>query len=167
MDFRKLRQELIVFQNTIKLLRPSRQLSLSNTNLETAMMWCGTYMKFAKLGDNPYAKHDGNRKSVKDIEPMFDATDVTLSADIMNQGHVYVIDQLRELLSKDIEGLVEFMSNEDNMGEFEANMSASDVINTNLSLVNLYTYLTQARMYLGMELGRCREEGVNPPEVTL
>ena len=84
MRFRELRRGTIVLANTIKKLAPSRELAQSINGTQRAMMWTGTYMKFAELGDNPYAKHDGNRKTVADIEPMFDATNDTFTKDILD-----------------------------------------------------------------------------------
>ena len=85
MNFRELRRGMIVLVNTIEKLEKSRELSSTKTSAQKTIMWAGTFMKFAKLGDNPYAKHDGNRQTIKDIEPMFDATNDTLTKDIINK----------------------------------------------------------------------------------
>lgn len=159
MNFRELRRGMMVLSNTIDKLRRSRELSLVKTSSQTAMMWTGTYMKFAKLGDNPYAKHDGNRETVEHIEPMFDATSDTLSKDILDKGLIYTVDQMREYLGKQLDSIMVYMTDVDRMQETEMNMSPQDIIHTNMCLFNIYTHITETRMWLGMELGRIREEG--------
>ena len=51
MNFKELRRGLIVLANTVYKLPSSRELSASRTSMQKAMMWIGTYMKFAELGD--------------------------------------------------------------------------------------------------------------------
>ena len=167
MNFRELRRGMIVIANTLDKMRRSRELSATKTSAQKAMMWTGTYMKFAKLGDNPYAKHDGNRETVKDIEPMFDDTNDTLTKDILDKGLIYTVDQLREYLGKQIDGVMGYMTDIDKMQEVEQNFTPEDIIHTNMCLFNIYTNLTETRMWLGMELGRIREEGEDAPEARL
>lgn len=167
MNFRELRRGMIVLVNTVDKLRRSRELSSANTSAQKAMMWTGTYMKFAKLGDNPYAKHDGNRETVKDIEPMFDATADTLSKEILDKGLIYTVDQMREYLQKQLEALMGYMTDVQTMHDIEQNFTPEEIIHTNMCMFNIYTNLTETRMWLGMELGRIREEGEDAPEVKL
>lgn len=162
MNYRELRRGMIVLVNTIDKLqnnlqketgRTSRELSLVRTNLQTTMMWTGTFMKFAKLGDNPYAKHDGNRTEVKDIEPMFDATEETFNQEILDKGLIYSVDQMREYLQKQLDSLMQ--DKESLIKEFE---SEEQEMHLALCYTNIYKHLTESRMWLGMELGRIREE---------
>ena len=156
MNFRELRRGMIVLANTIYKLPSSRELSAARTSVQKAMMWTGTYMKFANLGDNPYAKHDGNRETVKDIEPMFDATSETLSAEIMKKGVIYTADQMRTYLQEQLDAYMLYSTNKVD----EENLTPEQVVHTNLCLVNIYTNLTEARMWLGMEFGRIRESSL-------
>lgn len=155
MNFRELRRGMIVLSNTIKKLEGSRELSLSNTNVQTAMMWTGTYMKFSKLGDNPYAKHDGNRKTVADIEPMFDATNDTFTKDILDKGAIYTIDQMRTYLGEQIEAIIAFTISEDS--NYDVELTKSEEVQADLCVLWIHKHLTEARMWLGMELGRIRD----------
>ncbi len=167
MNFQDLRRGMIVLQNTLGKMRRSRELSSVNTSAQKTMMWTGTYMKFAQLGDNPYAKHDGNRETVKDIEPMFDNTNDTLSKEILDKGLIYTVDQMREYLSNQLDSIMAYMTDVERIVKLEENLDANDLIHTNMCLFNIYTNLTETRMWLGMELGRIREEGENAPEARL
>jgi hypothetical protein len=146
MNFKETRRNLMVLANTVDTLEKSRELSLVKTALQTAMMWSGTYLKFTNTGDNPYAKSDGNRTSVEDIEPMFDATAGTLDKEILNQGTIYVVDQMREHLSKLLGSLTTFISSGEKIQERE------DSLEENMALFNIINNTTEARMWLGMEL---------------
>jgi hypothetical protein len=150
MNFKETRRNLMVLANTVDTLEKSRELSLVKTALQTAMMWSGTYLKFTNTGDNPYAKSDGNRTSVEDIEPMFDATAGTLDKEILNQGTIYVVDQMREHLSKLLGSLTTFISSGEKIQERE------DSLEENMALFNIINNTTEARMWLGMELRRLK-----------
>lgn len=157
MNFKELRRGMIVLDNTVSKLPSSRELSASKTSIQKAMMWTGTYMKFANLGDNPYAKHDGNRMTVKDIEPMFDATAETLPKDIMSKGVIHTADKMRTYLQEQLDALMFFSLNEEKLVAEEQNFTEEQIIHTNMCMFNVYTNLTEARMWLGMELGRIRD----------
>ena len=137
MNFRELRRGMIVLVNTLDKMRKSRELAATKTSAQKAMMWTGTYMKFAKLGDNPYAKHDGNRETVKDIEPMFDATNDSFSKEILDKGLIYTVDQMREYLGSQIEALMAYSINEAPLDETEKNLTKEEVIHTNMSIFNI------------------------------
>lgn len=154
MNLKELRRGMIVLANTIYKLPSSRELSASRTSVQKAMMWTGTYMKFSGMGENPYKAQDGKRETVKDIEPMFDATSETLSPDIMKRGVIYTSDQMRTYLQEQLEALMDFMENEEAISTEEGFQTN---IHTNYCLFNLYTNLSEARMWLGMELGRIRD----------
>ena len=167
MNFRDLRRGMIVLGNTIKVLekkyypegRGSRELSTTKTSAQKAMMWTGTYMKFAKLGDNPYAKHDGNRETVADIEPMFDTTNDTFTKDILDKGAIYTIDQIREYLDKQTSALVNYVaSGEDSKVYVDNGLSPEELMQASMCIFNIHQNLTETRMWLGMELGRMRDE---------
>ena len=155
-NFIELRRGMMVIANTIDKLPRSRELSTTKTAAQKAMMWCGTYVLHAKLGDNPYAKHDGNRETIDDIAPMFDATSSVLSRDILDKGVIYTVDQMREYLKKQIDAVVAHITSHD----INEDLSHTEIVHTNMCIFNLYTNLTETRMWLGMELGRLRDEGL-------
>lgn len=158
MNFRELRKNLMIIGNTIDILKPSRELSLVKTNVQQAMMWTGTYMKFTKLGDNPYAKHDGNRKTVADIEPMFDATSTTIDKEFIKEGLIPTIDKLRSYLGQISDNLTFYMTDRKGLNEVEMNLPSENIVQSNISLFNIYTNVSQSRMWLGMQLGAIRDE---------
>lgn len=155
MNLQELRRGLMIIGNSVDKLTPGRYTALVRTSSQKAMMWTGTMMKFTKQGDNPYAKHDGNRKTVEDIEPMFDATSDTLNPAIFEEGEIYAIDQIREYLSKQIDAFVEY-TNSDEFDEIEIDDAGE--IHIGMCLFNIYTHMTEARMWLGMRLGEIRDE---------
>lgn len=156
MNYREIRQKMIVFVNTIETMQPSRELSATKTSLQLTQMWLGTYMKFAKLGDNPYAKHDGNRKSVKDIEPLFDDTNIVWSKNVdTEEGLIYCIDGLRQELQLFIDDLVTEVQKENFIPE-----SQEQEMHCGIAIVNIYKNLTEARMWLGMALGAIRNKSL-------
>ena len=167
MNFKELRRGMIVLVNTLDKMRRSRELSATKTSAQKAMMWTGTFMKFAKLGDNPYAKHDGNRETLEHIEPMFDATTDTLSKNILDKGLIYTVDQMREYLGQQLDAVIAYMTDMERLSQAEENFTPEQIVQTNMSIFNIYTNLTETRMWLGMELGRIREEGEDAPEARL
>lgn len=158
MNFRELRRGMIIVANTIEKLEKSRELSSTKTSAQKTMMWTGTFMKFAELGDNPYAKHDGNRKTVKDIEPLFDATNETFNREVMQAGLITIVDTMRTYIAEYLEGILAYMTDTSRISKTEANYTPEQIIQTNMCLFNIYTNLTETRMWLGMELGRIRDK---------
>lgn len=157
MNFKELRKGMIVLANTIKILPPSRELSLAFTSAEKTMMWSGTYLKYSKSGENPYAKQDGTRKTEKDIEPMFDDTTETFDTKILKQGTIYTVDQMRTYLASQLEELMVYVTIPELSRDIEKNLNQEEIIHINMCIVNIYTNLIEARMWLGMELGRIRD----------
>lgn len=142
----------------------SRELSSVNTSVQKAMMWSGTYLKFSGTGENPYAKQDGHRETLKHIEPMFDATNAILTKDILDGGLIFTVDKMRTYLQEQLDALMEYMTNTERLAEKEINYTNTQLVNTNMCMFNIYTNITEARMWLGMELGRIRDEGIENPK---
>lgn len=161
MNIRKLRQDLMIVTNTIDELqtmysseygRGSRELSLSKTSSQLAMMWTGNFLKFSKLGDNPYAKSDGLRKTVEDIEPLFDSTDKTLATG--DHTLIAIVDALRQELDKLLSEFQEYWMEITTVFEDE-----NQEFNTMNSGMNIINYMSKTRMWLGMTLGSIRDMG--------
>ena len=95
--------------------------------------------------------------TVKDIEPMFDATAETLSSKIMSKGVIYTSDQMRTYLQEQLDVLLSFTMDEETLMSAEENLTPEQIVHTNMCQFNIYTNLTEARMWLGMELGRIRD----------
>ena len=149
------RLEMIVLVNTVNTLTPSRELSLVKTHLQTAQMWVGEYLKVSGEGENPYAKLDGKRETIKDIEPLFDSVTATLSSDVLNRGRIVVVDTIREILSKNIETSYNDLMQ---MGGYDSSMDIVTKMKIQTATHQFIIHATEARMWLGMELGRIRDE---------
>lgn len=156
MNIQRLRHDMIVLQNTVNTLEGSREMSLVKTSLQKAMIWSGTFLKFSKLGDNPYAKNDGKRKTVKDIQPLFDDTALTLPEDILNKGKIVVLDTMREFLTPKIEEMMLYLE-ESQEEELWDKLTPVEFGHCSMCLINIYTYLTESKMFMGMEFGRLKE----------
>ena len=154
MNIQKLRNDMIVLQNTVDTLEGSRELSLVKTSLQKAMMWSGTFLKFSKLGENPYAKNDGKRETVKDIQPMFDDTALTLPDEIIAKGRIATLDAMRESLTIKIDNIANYEIPDELMETF----SEVQEFHCSVALLNIYTNLTESKMWMGMEFGRLKRE---------
>lgn len=153
MDFRKLRKDLTLVTNTIREIKGTRELSLAITSCEKASMWTGKVMQYGTSSISPYAKHDGNRKSVDDIEAKFDETsDILFDSEVFESGTIVVIDNLREFLSDQINLFLS--SGMEIEGDFDE--ITSDHLS--LSFMNVYSYMVETRMYLGAEIGSIRDK---------
>lgn len=157
MNFRDLRRSMIVLVNTVNVIESSRETALAKTAMQKAMMWTGTYMKFSGLGENPYEKNDGTRKTVADIQPMFDFTLETLHADLLSEGQISVVDSMRTYLGEQIDAFMAYGTNTELIQEMESTLEPENLVHTNMCMFNIYTALTEARMWLGTELGRIRD----------
>jgi len=147
---------MIVLQNTVDTLEGSREMSLVKTSLQKAMMWSGNFLKFSKIGDNPYAKNDGKRETVKDIEPLFDDTALTLPDEILAKGKIAVLDSMREFLTPRIENMMVYL-NESQSEDLWENLTTTEFGHCSMCLINIYTYLTESKMFMGMEFGRLKK----------
>lgn len=163
MEIRKLRQDLMIVTNTINLLQDnyaieygkgSRELSLSKTSSQLAMMWTGNFLKFSKLGDNPYAKNDGSRKTVDDIQPLFDETDRTLDLIDGTNSLISLIDELREYLDRLLSEFQEYWIMIDI--DFEDQHQEFSTMNSGMNIIN---YISETKLWLGMTLGTIRDMG--------
>lgn len=165
MNILELRRGMMVVNNSVDKLiqkmqkedgiKGSRELSLSKTSAQTAMMWSGNFLKYSGLGENPYAENDGNRKTVEDIKPLFDATEDTISQDYYDQGNIVVIDQLRGYIDAQMIAFNNYISS-DELEELSMKEEVQEFLLITCAL-NILTHLGEARMWLGMELGRIRD----------
>lgn len=156
MNFKNLRKELMIVVNTVDKLQGSRELSLVKTQSQRAMMWCGNYLKYSGEGANPYAGNDGKRKNKEDIKPMFDATESTLHENVLSEGQIFVVDQLRQILAKKLDEVIT-VSSEHHLKMSVSREFESNDISINDCLSNIRNGIAEARMWLGMELGRLRD----------
>ena len=115
----------------------SKEINKAYDSLILAKAWLGKVLQ--ELGEStPYA-NDGNRKEVKDIEPAADKGHIIVFEDF---NHIEKVDWLREEIEKCIDLLPWEMLQRSNI-EIQVN--------------NCYTHLSEARFWLGFELGRIRD----------
>lgn len=167
MNFRELRRGMLVLANTLDKMRQSRELSIAKTAVQNSGMWAGTCLSAGKLGENPYSENDGKRIDETDIKDLFDKTSQSLSKEIVGKGLIYTVDQMREYLSKQSDALTDFVL--DRYGTFleEGEFTEKEMFEMEVAIFNLKTQLITARLWMGMELGRIKIEGVDAPQETL
>lgn len=156
MNFKNLRKELMIVVNTVDKLQGSRELSLVKTQAQRAMMWCGNYLKYSGEGANPYAGNDGKRKSKEDIKPMFDATESTLHENVLSDFQIFVVDQLRQILAKKLDEVITASFEHHSKVSKNGSYTTNDIL-IHDCLSNIRNGIAEARMWLGMELGRLRD----------
>lgn len=150
MNFKELRNRIQVLKNTIPNLPSSRPVVLANTSVQTAMMWSGNILKALSGGETPYA-NDGKRTKVTDIEPMFEKTDNSFK---LSGNDVADIDLLRQEISKEIASIEDFMLQP---GSIEEDLSDRGEMQFMIAVGSVMQYLTETRMWLGMQLGAIRD----------
>lgn len=140
---RKLRE----FEDTYSL--PSKEIEKTVDSLLLAKAWLGKII--GVLGEDTPYKNDGNRKTVEDIEPTADKVEaeqfMKLFTDSMlsyynRKSHIEKIDFIREGIKKIIDTAPDFSELEETI-ELEQGF--------------VYKYLSEARFWLGFELGRIRD----------
>jgi hypothetical protein len=152
-DYQELRSEMIMLSNTLNMMGGSRELNLSKTALETATMWAGTYLRKAGSPDpyDPAKREDGK------IQPRFDTNTATLSAELLGTSSLQQTDAVRKVMAEMLEGFHAAQVDMDSVQEREKNLTPLELMETSMCLLNIYTRLSEARMWLGMELGRIRD----------
>jgi hypothetical protein len=151
MDFKELRKQLIILDNTTEMLYPSDEMMLVQMYIKEASMLSGKMLGALGISPSPYI-NDGNRVGTKDIEPKVDDTQETLPPTTISKGTVGIVDTMREMLKKQFEELVEW--------ELHAVRGDVDNYERDLILNNISSRLVLARLWLGAELGRIRKEAV-------
>lgn len=161
MNFKETRKHFIVLINTVEKIEKSREMSLVKTKLQEGMAWCGKALQYSENSVTPYT-NDGNRKEVKDIEPLFDPTDISLLdkyGKTENHNHIFYVDKMREHLGGMSSRLKSFMNKsilENGLDELEPDNETV----FSICEVNIFTKITEARFWLGFELGRLRDAEV-------
>ena len=141
----------------------SKQTEKATDSLFLAKAWLGKVL--GALGeDSPYPK-DGTRKTVEDIEPTADISDLTIEQQTMyasnnsvlvdavmskenwdTVNHIEKVDWLRQEIQKVVNELPK-------LKEFRSNLTD----NTYLFRCLVLQHLSEARFHLGFELERIRE----------
>lgn len=122
----------------------TRATSIAYTELEMSRLWMGELLSYLN-SPNPYAEKDGNRKTKKDILPSSDVDKGARFSLVGNQ--IERADALREWLGK----------------YADIDTWFSEVLPLRhpqyACILNIYTHLSQARMYLGVYLKEIKENG--------
>jgi hypothetical protein len=130
----------------LRCLNPSREISLSITKIQEARMWTGLFLGL--IGEpTPYA-NNGMRKNVKDIEK---ATDLSRKFCFVKGTQVEGVDKLREVIKEHINEYEDIKRNI----HFTKQAYLQQINHTYQKTMD---YLVESRLWLGMELGRIRDE---------
>ncbi len=121
----------------------------SHKDLYLAKAWLGRLLLHFG-SESPYAKHDGNRKTIEDIEPTDSKVDQPI--DDNSLSNIEKIDILRTKIKTVIDAVSEL--------EWDAS-SVDNIRDSSIARTNAYTHLCEARFELGFDLERIREQGLN------
>lgn len=126
----------------------SNELYATHTSLLLGKAWIGKLLG-TMGGTSPYL-NDGHRKEVKDIEPT-DARATMLGEFKLEGTHTEKVDTLRQYVQTAINKLEALDK------DFKFNLDRNGAI----CRTQVWVHLTEARLHLGFELGRVREEAIN------
>ena len=132
-----------ISQLVSSLTTKSTQLIDATKSLLLAKAWIGKLL--GELGGTSPYKNDGARTDVASIEPT-DARATIGMTELSSDGdnHIMKVDRLRQLISKPVDEVVAINP----LASREASIARTQV----------WIHLTEARLHLGFELGRIREE---------
>jgi len=157
---KKVRKDIHAIFSALQDLPKSREMALAITKLEEAKMWAGQILAL-QGEETPYA-NDGNRKIKNDIEK---ETDVPEFGDYLFTEETTLIekiDVLREEISKIKYGkyIVDFINiMEKKAIEKEERSSIQlELLPSATAITSFVSKITEARMWLGKELGRIRDK---------
>lgn len=121
---------------TTEINNAEKSIFMSKAWLGKVLQYCGT--------PSPYPK-DGERHTVKDIEPTADRMDVSVFKETFEGlTHIEVVDKLRVVIDKISEDIK-------NLNVADKGREAA------ISRTNAWTYCVEAKLHLGFELERIRE----------
>lgn len=149
---KKYRSEAHFIVKRARTLNRTRETSLAITNAEEAMMWFGNSLKYVS-NDNPY-KESMNSSSDK-IEPFFEPNEWSLATIWQKGTQVRKVKRLREHIAE--------LYDHARKDFFTRLYYRIRFIRT---YENALDSLTKAKNWLGMELGRIRDESKNEPDDT-
>lgn len=135
----------------------TREMFEASESLLMSKAWLGKILEEMKV-ESPYPK-DGERHSVKDIEP---TADVAISTEVQREtakdlGGVYSFDTLNQI--EKIDNLRQSIQVEiNNIKEIDTFEETREFA---IARTNAYNYACEARFYLGFELARIRETNNN------
>ena len=140
----------------------SREIEKSVDSLYLAKAWLGKIL--GELGeDTPYG-NDGKRKGIEDIEPVADQWHGWFDSpesknEWEDKSHVEKVDWLRQELQKIID--VDILCVCNDLLDVKPKFPDSDLNHsenrTDLFIRNVYSYLSEARFWIGFELQRIKE----------
>lgn len=129
----------------------SEELAISERSLYLAKAWLGKVL--GSLGnDSPYP-NDGERNSIKDIEPTAEQFKDIIEVD-RTLNTIQKVDRCRQK----IESLVETLIDKSFDNELSKYAFKNDDKQMSIAKTNAYNYLCEARFWLGFELQRIRED---------
>ena len=142
--------------------RDKKEIDKATDNLCLAKCWLGKFL--GELGTETPYKNDGNRKSVKDIEPTADvANKIKTGEGYQNvfeatqnhwseKSHIEKVDWLRQEINNIVYD-IKLIST-----QFADHRSQRPTRELSIARTNAYTYACEARFWLGFELERIKNQ---------
>lgn len=141
---KELRVELDSYDQILfKYLQKTPQIKAASSSLLMAKAWLGKLLGI--LGEATPYKKDGKRHSIKDIEPAADKS-VSNFAHVEKMNEIERLDWLREKIKTVEEDFESMCQNQ-----------SSVVLKIDVCLLSVSQHLTEARFWLGLDLGRIRD----------
>lgn len=155
-ELKRLSQDIDALASVIKkngIIKDSgKQMFGAFDNLTFAKAWLGKTL--GELGDSTPYKNDGKRQDIKDIEPVANKANYSLEDEVKGFNHVQFVDFLRERIESITKELWDIKSANANQLSYKANIYTTEC----------FTDLNRAKIWLGLELGRLRDESIKVKE---
>ncbi len=136
------RIEADTISKRIKELNQSAETTKANNSVTMAKCWMGKLL--GQLGEETPYKNDGKRSTVEDIEPAADT--VKNPVGFNNMNNIQQVDYVRELITKLLKDFNSLVKD-----------SNPETLSPLVILVAIEQHLHECRFWLGLELGRIRD----------
>lgn len=147
-SIKSFRNEIDKLINSIKLLRSSREVSLTNTSLQLAFSWLGEALKETG-SQTPYVNSENPGNAI--IEPTADhleGNDLSKEFSEIDQTHTARVKYMRGAIQKVL----------DSFKKYGDEVLLTSPACMTLALADSYKALKEAKIWLGWELGRIKKE---------
>lgn len=155
-ELKRLSQDIDALASIIKkngiIKDVAKQMIGAFDSLTFAKAWLGKTL--GELGDKYPYKNDGKRQEVKDIESVANKANYSLEDEVKGFNHVQFVDFLRERIESITKEVWELKSANVNQLSYKANIYTTEC----------FADLNRAKIWLGLELGRLRDENVKIKE---
>lgn len=153
-EIKAIRVQLDNHFTTLGQMTPSREISIAITSTQNGKMWLGRVLK--GLGaENPYPESKNVLNT--DIAPTSDVFEGDVRKNLAGIGHLQQVKLMRKRLTDCYE---ELQSIKDEQNNSIINSENKNVKSIMLAIHKSWEYIVEANMWLGMELGRIKNESI-------